>query len=312
MKFAISSCWNAHRHDDGYALVRELADLGFRHVELSHGIRLSLIPGILKALEEGVVRVASLHNFCPLPVGVNGAAPNLYEPSAASRRERLLWLHHTLRTIDFARRVACDRVVLHSGRVRFLWRDPETLLNAARREPEDQRAAALEAARANGLKRLRRAKGAYLKRLHESYAALAERAADSGVRLGIENREGLCELPLDDELDAFLETLEPLGIFGYWHDTGHAQLKEHMGLARHAELLAAQRRRLLGFHLHDVSADNRDHQIPGTGLVDWDMVARQVQPGDVVVLEMSPRLQPEEIAVGREFLLNLIPALGSA
>ena len=121
MKFAISSCWNSHRHDDGYAMLRELAELGFAYVELSHGTRLSLVPGILQGLEEGVVKVASVHNFCPLPVGVMRAAPNLYEPTAVSRKERILWLHNTMKTLDFAQRVNCQRVVLHSGRVRPVW-----------------------------------------------------------------------------------------------------------------------------------------------------------------------------------------------
>ena len=55
-------------------MLREMADLGFQYVELSHGVRLSLVPGILRALDEGFIKVASVHNFCPLPVGVMGAA----------------------------------------------------------------------------------------------------------------------------------------------------------------------------------------------------------------------------------------------
>ncbi len=63
-------------------MAREMADLGFSHIELSHGIRITLVPGILRAVEEGVVKVGSAHNFCPLPMGVFKAAPNLFEPSS--------------------------------------------------------------------------------------------------------------------------------------------------------------------------------------------------------------------------------------
>ena len=51
---------------------------------------------------------------------------------------------------------------------------------------------------------------------------------------------------------------------GYWHDTGHAELKQTMGLLEHRSHLAAMAPRLIGFHLHDVSAEGRDHLVmPG-------------------------------------------------
>ena len=63
-------------------MLREIRDLGFEYAELSHGIRLSLMPGILDAVDAGEIKISSLHNFCPLPMGVTHAAPNLYEFSA--------------------------------------------------------------------------------------------------------------------------------------------------------------------------------------------------------------------------------------
>eukprot|EP01035_Chromulina_nebulosa_P037749 gene37748-50959_t len=46
-----------------------MAALGYEYVELSHGIRITLVPGILRGVEEGIVKVSSTHNFCPLPTG---------------------------------------------------------------------------------------------------------------------------------------------------------------------------------------------------------------------------------------------------
>ncbi len=308
MKFAISSCWNSHRHDDGYAMLTELADLGFGYVELSHGTRLSLVPGILRGVEEGLVKVASVHNFCPLPVGVMGAAPNLYEPSAVSRRERILWLHNTMKTIEFANRVECDRIVLHSGRVRMLWGDPGNAVDAAFDDGADNLPQLVK----KGLSRLGRKKKGFMKRLKESYSLLAERARDRGVRFGIENREAFCELPLDGDMEDLQAHLKDLEVFGYWHDSGHAQLKDRMGLIGHREFLETQRPHLLGFHLHDVSEDNRDHQVPGSGVIDWSILVDNVRVDDVVVMEMSPRLRSEDIRTGREFLLRTIPALSGS
>src|SRR6202142_1476582 len=113
--YSLSSCWNSNRHTDGAAMLREIRDLGFEYAELSHGIRISLLPGILQAVDAGEIKISSLHNFCPLPMGVNHASPNLYEFSDERPRERELAVKYTLKTLDFALRVKAPLVVLHPG-----------------------------------------------------------------------------------------------------------------------------------------------------------------------------------------------------
>ena len=115
--YSFSTCWNSHRHTDGRAMLREIRDLGFACAELSHGTRISLLPGILEAVDAGEMRISSLHNFCPLPMGVNYAAPNLYQFSAERPRERELAQRYTVKTIEFAARVKAPVVVLHSGSI---------------------------------------------------------------------------------------------------------------------------------------------------------------------------------------------------
>ncbi|HET7625776.1 MAG TPA: sugar phosphate isomerase/epimerase, partial [Verrucomicrobiae bacterium] len=77
--YSFSTCWNSHRHTDGRAMLREIRELGFDYAELSHGTRISLLPGILDAVQAGEIKISTLHNFCPLPIGVNHSAPNLYQ-----------------------------------------------------------------------------------------------------------------------------------------------------------------------------------------------------------------------------------------
>jgi len=64
-------------------MLREIKDLGFNRVELGHGIRISLMPGIQKMFEAGEIEFTSLHNFCPLPVEIMQASPDCYKFSAA-------------------------------------------------------------------------------------------------------------------------------------------------------------------------------------------------------------------------------------
>src|SRR2546423_10388210 len=115
--YSFSTCWNSHRHTDGRAMLREIRDLGFEYAELSHGTRISLVPGIVEAVDAGEIKISSLHNFCPLPMGVNFSAPNLYQFSADRPREREMAERFTLKTFEFALRVKAPAVVLHSGSI---------------------------------------------------------------------------------------------------------------------------------------------------------------------------------------------------
>ena len=98
--------------------------MGFEYVELSHGTRITLVPGVLKAVEEGVVKVSSTHNFCPLPTGINHSAPNLFEPSARAVQEHDQWLRHTKKSIEFSAQVKAQVMVTHLGSVHFFWTNP--------------------------------------------------------------------------------------------------------------------------------------------------------------------------------------------
>src|SRR5689334_280673 len=99
--FAFSTCWNSHRHTDGREMLAEVRALGFEYAEIGHGTRITLVEGIQRAVVAGEMKIASLHNFCPLPVGITGPAPDLYKPSSTDERERELAVRHTLKTIDF-------------------------------------------------------------------------------------------------------------------------------------------------------------------------------------------------------------------
>src|SRR5438876_5141926 len=98
-------------------MLQEIRELGFEYAELSHGIRMGLLPGILEAVTADEIKISTLHNFCPLPMGVNYSAPNLYQFTAERERERELALRYTLKTLEFATRVSAPLVVLHLGSV---------------------------------------------------------------------------------------------------------------------------------------------------------------------------------------------------
>lgn len=289
-------------------MLREAADLGFEYVELSHGIRISLVPGILQAVQEGVVKVGSAHNFCPLPAGVTQAAPNLFEPSALDPQGHSQWVRHTKRSLDFAAQVKAQVLVCHLGSVVFFWFNPGARLRRYVESRPDFSAAsdpAYPALRERALARVRKRMPRYWAQTQASVVSMLAYATERGVKLGLENREKLEELPLDADYPGFLSGLPPGAPAGYWHDTGHARLKEQEGLLDHREHLEKLAPHLLGFHLHDVNAERQDHQPIGTGSIDFGMVSRFWRPHHLLVLELSPRIKREDVIRSRERLDEL-------
>ena len=63
--------------------------------------------------------------------------------------------------------------------------------------------------------------------------------------------------------------------------------------------------RLVGFHLHDVSESGRDHQVPGTGTIDFAMIAEFVRPEHTLVLELSPKLTAEQVLQSRDHICDV-------
>ena len=308
-RLSLSSCWCSARHTDGYEMVQEMRELGFKRIELSHGIRISLVAGILKAVEEEIIEISSVHNFCPLPNMVQHAAPNLYEPSSKDVRELNLWNRYSLQTLDFAMKVGAPRIVMHSGSIHFFFRSPEAQLDkwigASGLEANELSANEdFQKRRDRAMKQIRRRAPAWLDRTRESYEKLFQPLREQGIRLGIENRESLEELPLDADFDDFLISLGEDAPVGYWHDAGHAQIKHQLGLLDHAEHLAKMAPKLIGFHLHDVSEKGKDHQPPGTGTNDFKMIASHVRPEHTLVLELSPSLSSDQVRASRDYILE--------
>jgi sugar phosphate isomerase/epimerase len=292
--YSLSSCWNSHRHTDGRAMLREIRDLGFDYAELSHGIRISLLPGIFEAVDAGEIKISSLHNFCPLPMGVDRAAPNIYKFSSDDRRERDSAFKHTVRTLDTAVRVKAPLVVLHTGAVDMKDYTDKLLdlVGEGKRDTPKYEKLCTEVMEKREAKKER-----FMQNAIEMINRIVDEAKPRGLKLGIENREALEEIPFESDFDFFLKELRDPTVV-YWHDTGHAQIKENLGFISHRMHLESMRERLYGFHVHDVEFPGRDHRAPGMGTIDWPSLQPLVTPLHLKVFEFSPSIAPKEIEVG--------------
>lgn len=260
--------------------------MGFDFVEISHGTKVSLIPGLLQACEAGEIRVSSLHNFCPSPVEVLIDAPDIYEFTSHRPADRERAIALTKQTIATASRFGVRRVVLHMGSVpmRLFTRKLEALAASG----------ALYSRRYTDLKlrfveKRRRVSTFYLDRARAALHELLPVAEQQQVALAIETRSHFEQVPDERELLQLLADFAGCPWIGAWHDFGHVQRKANLGLLDHAQVLRSLAPRLLGCHVHDVAWPARDHRIPlTTSGVDFDALVPLLPPGIPLVWELSP------------------------
>ena len=289
---SFSTCWNSARHTGGEEMLREIKqELGFNLIELGHGVRISLMPGVQKAFEAGEVKFSSLHNFCPLPVEVTGASPDCYMFSSNSPNERKRAIRHTLQTIDFAERLGAPFVVLHLGRVPMP-AVTEPLITLAKKGKIYSREYVKR--KVNAVGRREAVAPRYLEQVKECLKPIIEHAQARNIRLGIEGRRGYEEIPSERELPELLAELDSPQL-GYWHDFGHLQIKENLGFLDHEEWLRTIGPRTLGCHVQDCIWPAQDHQPPFEGGVALEKLVPLLPSTCLVVWEMSPRKTVEEI-----------------
>jgi len=291
-ELALSTCWHADRVTDGASLLREAGELGFSTVELSHNTRYSLWPGILaESRKSNAPRIAVLHNFCPVPVEILRPHPNAYEFSDPRPSARRLAERHSLATLEAAASVGAKLVVLHIGSA-----------GPRRREKKME---ALAWAGGLGSREFVREKITTIRVMEKAFAEawprveeillrLGEKAAALGIRLGLECREDVREIPPDDFWERIFTNL-PAPTFGYWHDFGHAAAKAWLGWIDHEQHLRRLSSRLIGVHLHDYHPDLGDHLPPGRGSIPFSRLVPLLPREAHVSLELSPDVSAEDV-----------------
>src|ERR1043166_1267464 len=262
---SFSTCWNSGRHTQGDRMLLEIKrQLGFDLIELGHGIRISLMPGIQKMYEAGEVKFSSLHNFCPLPVEVMGASPDCYQFSSIYPNERERAVKQTLQTIDFAERLGAPFVVMHLGSVSM---PPITDQLIALVKKGEQLSRKFVSKKLKAVEKRESAGPRHLERVRDCLKRIVDHAASKNIKLGVEGRRGYEEIPSERELPALLDEINAPHV-GYWHDFGHIQIKENLSFVNHEEWLRKIGPRAFGCHVQDCIWPAQDHQPPFAGDVD--------------------------------------------
>ena len=287
--------WSKGKYSHMDEFVQESAEFGFSHVELSS----ILTPDKLNELL-GVkgLNVSSIHAPCPcvgIHQGLNEAAFSLSSLSEDARKKAL---EFTKATIELASKLNVDIVIIHAGR---------TDLNFSM---EDELHQLYNMGRANSaeygeIKEKLIASRSFWACPHvdaakASLRELAALASEKKVTLGIENRLYSYEIPNFDEMIGFLDEL-PSETVGYWYDSGHAEIQSRLGFCSHEEWIAGLSEKIIGAHLHDVRGI-KDHYAPGSGDMDWNLIAAHLPKDALKVCEIGEWNKPEDIRQVVSFL----------
>jgi len=289
---AFSTNWNVSRRRDGGELIQEILDLGFDTIELGHGLSISQLHGIRQYRDRANFQVISVHNFCPNPVEVIMDNPDCYEFSSHRVNERERAQRLTMQSLETAREFGARFVVLHLGRILPLRGMTDKLLVAL----QEQGVASRDYARLK-LETVKKREGAirvYLDRVMSVLEPLVEEASRLGIVLGIENRSDFEAIPTERELLALIKRFDSPHL-RYWHDFGHAQMRESLGLLDHAQWLADISPYAAGSHLQDAAWPDEDHLIPFEGEVSFERLVPLLPSSLPYILELSSRSKPEAI-----------------
>jgi len=302
MSLAISTSWNAHRFNDGAGLLFEISQLGFKSVELSFNLTLDMVDSLEKESRRLGISIQSLHNYCPIPDGLTSkqALPDCYSLASLDKQERALAVKYSKSTIDTAARLGAKAVVLHCGRVQIpdLTRQLIYLYNQGFKDQ-----AYFIKLKEEMIHQRNSQAPAFFEQVLNSLDELNSYATIKGVFLGVETRFYHCEIPDFFEIGAILKKFCNSQIY-YWHDTGHAQLMENLGFAKHKDFLDLYGNSLIGVHLHDILGC-QDHLAPLTGKFDFALLKPYLKQDTLKVIEAHYPATAKELIKSRDFIFKL-------
>jgi sugar phosphate isomerase/epimerase len=291
--YALSTSWNSSRHDNGNLLIQEIRAAGFTHIEAEYRLTAEMLEVLVSMHKRNEISIVSLHNFCPVPdiLKRNQGSGDALLLTSLDEDERNLALKYSKKTIELANDLGNIPIVFHTGyiQVKERHRTTHNLVELIKQDkPEEVEKAFLEM-------QLTRQKYVppHFDQLLRSLDTLNEYGFRYGVKLGIENRYHYYDIPDFNEMGIILNNFAG-GSIGYWHDVGHGQMFEYLNLKQHQEFLNAYADKMIGIHLHDM-VDDRDHQAPGKGNIDFKMVAKYLKPNTVRILEVHPPDTAEDL-----------------
>lgn len=295
MNFSISTRWNASRHTRGEEMIDQILEAGADQVELGYDTRIDLLPGIEAKMASGEISICSVHNYCPVPMGVPKGHPELWTFAALDQRTHELAVQHTLRTLQFASEMEAGIVVIHCGYAPLRRTSTYDLMELI--TMNQQNTARYEKVFMKFMKERDKRVGKHLDQVMKALEFLLPHAEQLNVQLGLENLPTLEAVPNEGEMEMLVQQFQN-PFLKYWHDLGHGQIRENLGFMNHLSWMARLAPVLGGMHLHDVSNRLQDHTMPPHGDLGLERYAPFASDAIPMVVEPSSRATFEEVSTG--------------
>ena len=291
---SLSTMWHVGQKMPFQETFEVTRTLGFARIELNHQIP----PVMFEQIDFSQFRIGSLHDPCPAAISMNQQKERDWMISSLDEEHRKQGVAIVKRTIDEAFNLHARLVVIHPG----------SIVADQRMDRELRKKFKTEERSTSGYDELREAlvedrskyAAPHLDAVIRSMKEIIEYARPTGLMIGLENRYRYYDIPILDEMAALLD-LANEEWYGFQYDVGHAQTLDRLGLCNHESWLKRYANRMVGVHLHDVIGI-MDHQKPGSGDVDFKMVASYLSEKVYRTMEVSPQLSVEDISAGMETL----------
>ncbi len=256
---SVSTSW-MDEHMDMNSWLLQVKELGFDAVELSYKVTEKQLKEAEPLLKDLQLTVSSIHNFCPVPNDGPSTRhlSNYYRLSSVDERERQQAVKWTNIAVDTAEHLGAGVVVIHAGTLDFEdERSPKLfeLYTSGRKE------SAVFTEEKNRILQLREEKKRpYIAALEQSLSEVIGYSQRKNIKIGLETRYYPIEIPNFDEIGYFLDLYDK-EVMGYWHDVGHAQINECLGIRSHIDFLETYKDRMIGVHLHGIKGRSEERRV---------------------------------------------------
>lgn len=294
LEVSLSTMWVKGRFNHMAGFAAKARELGFTHIEANT----SISPRMLSELLKTTIPISSIHSPCPAVLSSRGIPVSSLSLSSLDENERVEAVSFTKQTIDLATNVRARAIVLHMGEVPIDLSLQDKLYKL--RDRGHAQTKEYSQAKEELIYQRISQVAPYLDAARKSLQELSGYSQQKGIMLGLETRFHFNEIPNMDEMAELLNDVSE-SLVGYWHDVGHAEVQQQLGFSLHEEWLSRFQDRMVGIHLHDILGIS-DHHAPGTGDINWEMVAKYLPPGIVKVCEIGEWNDEEQIRGVVKFL----------
>lgn len=299
MEFSVSTHWNTFRHATGETMIEEILGLGVSAVELGYDLRLDMVAGVKAMIANGSVKVHSVHNFCPVPMGAHRGHPELWTPASTDPRTRDSAVKHIIDTVRFAAEVGAKAVVAHAGNTDMSPMSRELIdwCRTGRQYSPAYEKLKMKITMSRDKKVVKQ-----LGYLRESIDRLLPELENHRMMLAFENLPTWESIPTEIELEKLLLEYNSPWLRS-WFDFGHGYIRQNLGFINTERWVQRLSPWIAGTHIHDVKPPAQDHVTPPQGTIPFDLYRDFAnREGLIRVLEPAPGADAAQLKEAIAFL----------